>query len=69
MDRLEGKTAQPSPFTKKTPMELSIALAELVKRCRPVDFPLLNAGMVPGKKRAHTAAAIEASQAPLIGQH
>ena len=40
MDRLEGKTAQPSPFTKKTPMELSIALAELAKRGRRVDFLL-----------------------------
>ncbi len=136
MDRLEGKTAQPSPFTKKTPMEHSIALvtgatsglghaaarllategyrevivtgrspariqetaaqlaaetkrqvftpleldlnapasvqsafAELVKQGRPVDFLLLNAGMVPGKKRVLTAAGVEAALAPLSGHH
>ena len=50
-------------------MEHSIALAELVKRGRPVDFLLLNAGMVPGKKRVLTAAGIEAAQAPLSGHH
>ena len=44
-------------------------LAELVKRGRPVDFLLLNAGMVPGKKRVLTAAGVEAAQAPLIGHH
>ena len=38
-------------------MEHSIALAELVKRGRPIDFLLLNAGMVPGKKRVLTARA------------
>jgi NAD(P)-dependent dehydrogenase (short-subunit alcohol dehydrogenase family) len=60
-----------------TPLELDLdkpssvqpALAELVKRGRPVDFLLLNAGMVPGKKRVLTAAGVEASQAPLIGHH
>ena len=136
MDRFEGKTARPSPFTTETPMEHSIALvtgttsglgyaaaralagegwreiivtgrslarvqetaaqlaaetkmevftpleldldtpssvqsalAELVKRGRPIDFLLLNAGMVGGKKRVLTAAGIEADQAPLIGHH
>ena len=44
-------------------------LAELVKRGRPIDFLLLNAGLVPFKKRALTAAGVEASQAPLIGHH
>ena len=44
-------------------------LAELVKRGRPIDFLLLNAGLVPFKKRALTASGIEASQAPLIGHH
>ena len=44
-------------------------LAELVKRGQPIDFLLLNAGMVPGKKRVLTAAGVEASQAPLIGHH
>lgn len=60
-----------------TPLELDLnvpasvqsALAELVKRGRPIDFLLLNAGMVPGKKRVLTAAGIEAAQAPLIGHH
>ena len=41
----------------------------MVKRGRPIDFLLLNAGMVPGKKRVLTAAGVEASQAPLIGHH
>ena len=60
-----------------TPLEMDLdkpasvrsALAELVKRGRPVDFLLLNAGLVPGKKRVITAAGIEQSQAPLIGHH
>ena len=60
-----------------TPLELDLdkpssvqsALAELVKRGRPVDLLLLNAGIVPGKKRVLTAAGVEASQAPLIGHH
>ena len=52
-----------------TPSSVQTALAELVKRGRPIDFLLLNAGMVPGKKRVLTAAGIEAAQAPLIGHH
>ena len=52
-----------------TPSSVQSALAELVKRGRPIDFLLLNAGMVPGKKRVITAAGVEASQAPLIGHH
>ena len=52
-----------------TPSSVQSALAELVKRGRPVDFLLLNAGMVGGKKRVLTAAGIEAAQAPLIGHH
>ncbi len=69
MDRFNGKTARPSPFTMETPMEHSIELAELVKRGKPVDFLLLDAGLVPTKKRVITAAGVEASQAPLIGHH
>src|SRR5579863_4268399 len=136
MDRSQGKTSRPSPFTKETPMEHSIALvtgttsglgyaaasllatkgyrqivvtgrslrrvqetaaqvaaetkkqvftpleldldkpssvqsavAELVKRGRPIDFLLLNAGMVPGKMQVVTAAGVEAAEAPLIGHH
>src|SRR5271155_932319 len=52
-----------------TPSSVQSALAALVKRGRPIDFLLLNAGMVPGKARALTAAGVEASQAPLIGHH
>src|SRR5271163_1834711 len=51
------------------PSSVQSALAELVKQGRPIDFLLLNAGMVPGKKRMLTAAGVEASQAPLIGHH
>lgn len=52
-----------------TPASVQSALAELVKRGRPIDFLLLNAGMVPGKQRMITSAGVEASQAPLIGHH
>src|SRR5208282_3427973 len=52
-----------------TPSSVQFALAELVKRGRPIDFLLLNAGMVPGKKRVITAAGVEAAQAPLMGHH
>jgi NAD(P)-dependent dehydrogenase (short-subunit alcohol dehydrogenase family) len=52
-----------------TPSSVQSALAELVKQGRSIDLLLLNAGMVPGKKRVITAAGIEASQAPLIGHH
>ncbi len=51
------------------PISVQSALAELVKPGRPVDFLLLNAGMVPGKKRVLTAAGVEAAQAPLSGHH
>jgi NAD(P)-dependent dehydrogenase (short-subunit alcohol dehydrogenase family) len=72
--------AQLAAETKKqdfTPLELDLdspssvqsALAELVKRGQPIDFLLLNAGLVPFKKRVLTASGIEASQAPLIGHH
>ena len=45
------------------------AVAELVKRGQPIDFLLLNAGLVPFKKRVLTQAGVESSQAPLIGHH
>lgn len=72
--------AQLATETKRkvfTPLELDLdkpasvdsALAELVKQARPIDFLLLNAGMVPGKKRVITAEGIEASEVPLIGHH
>jgi NAD(P)-dependent dehydrogenase (short-subunit alcohol dehydrogenase family) len=78
--RIKETAAQLAAETKRqvfTPLELNLdaptsvqsALAALVKRGRPIDFLLLNAGMVPGKARVITAAGVEASQAPLIGHH
>jgi NAD(P)-dependent dehydrogenase (short-subunit alcohol dehydrogenase family) len=78
--QVEQTAAQLATETKKkifTPLELDLdspssvqsALDELVKRGQPIDFLLLNAGLVPFKKRALTAESIEASQAPLIGHH
>ncbi|BCF94974.1 SDR family NAD(P)-dependent oxidoreductase [Paraburkholderia largidicola] len=78
--RAQETAAQLAAETKRqvfTPLELELdtpasvqsALAKLVKRGRPIDFLLLNAGMVPGKARVITAEGIEASQAPLIGHH
>src|SRR5579871_2347311 len=52
-----------------TPSSVQSALDALVKRGQQIDFLLLNAGMVPFKKRTITAAGVEASQAPLIGHH
>ena len=78
--QIKDTAAQLAVETKRpvfTPLELDLndpvnvhsAVAALVKQGRPVDFLLLNAGMVPGKARVITAAGIEASQAPLIGHH
>ncbi|KAA3451554.1 short-chain dehydrogenase [Mesorhizobium sp. SARCC-RB16n] len=78
--RAKEAAAQLAAETKRpifTPLELELdtpasvqsALAELVNQGRAVDFLLLNAGLVPTKKRVITAAGIEASQAPLIGHH
>ena len=82
MVQVQQTAAQPcrGHETKKklfTPLELDLdppssvqfAVAELVKRGQQIDFLLLNAGLVPFKKRALTAEGIEASQAPLIGHH
>jgi len=80
LSRIQETAARLAAETKKrvfTPLELDLdapssvqaALAELVKRGQPIDFLLLNAGMVPGKKRVITAAGVEAAQAPLIGHH
>ena len=78
--RVQQTAAQLAAETKKkifTPLALDLdsqssvqsAAAELVKRGQQIDFLLLNAGLVPFKKRALTAQGIEASQAPLIGHH
>lgn len=77
---VQETAAQLAAQTKRqvfTPLELDLdkpssvqsALAELVKRTRPIDFLLLNAGLVAGSKRVLTIAGVEASQAPLIGHH
>ena len=52
-----------------TPSSVQSAVAGLIKQGRPIDFLLLNAGMVPFKARVITAAGVEAAQAPLIGHH
>jgi NAD(P)-dependent dehydrogenase (short-subunit alcohol dehydrogenase family) len=59
----------PLELDLNAPASVEAALAELVKRGRPIDFLLLNAGLVPGKERVITASGVEASQAPLIGHH
>ena len=80
LGRAQETAAQLAAETKLqvfTPLELDLdkpssvqsALAELVKRGRPVDFLLLNAGVLGGKARVLTAAGVEAAQAPLIGHH
>jgi NAD(P)-dependent dehydrogenase (short-subunit alcohol dehydrogenase family) len=51
------------------PTSVQSALTMLFKLGLPIDFLLLNAGLVPGKKRVLTAAGVEASEAPLIGHH
>jgi len=78
--RITETAAQLAAETRRqvfTPLELDLdsstnvqsALVELVKRGRPIDFLLLNAGLVPFKQRVLTAAGIESSQAPLVGHH
>ena len=78
--RVQETAAQLAAEIKKpifTPLELDLdkpssvqaALAELVRRGLPIDFLLLNAGMVGGKNRVLTMAGIEATHAPLISHH
>src|SRR5271163_173414 len=78
--RVKETAAQLAADTKTqifTPLELDLdaptsvqsALAELVRLGRPIDFLVLNAGLIGGKERVLTAAGIEAAQAPLIGHH
>ncbi len=71
--QLAGETKRqvftPLELELDTPSSVQAALASLVKRGRRVDFLLLNAGLVPTKKRVMTAAGVEASQGALIGHH
>ncbi len=62
-------TFTPLALDLDNPSSVQSAVAELVKRGQPIDFLLLNAGLVPFKKRALTATGVESSQAPLIGHH
>src|SRR5580693_15086 len=73
--RVKKTAAQLAAETKKqvfTPLELDLdtpssvqsALAELVKLGKPIDFLLLNAGLVPGKARVLTAAGVEGFSGP-----
>src|ERR1700752_2830033 len=65
----ERQVFTPLELELDTPSSVESALATLVQRGRPIDFLLLNAGIVPGKSRVITEAGVEASQAPLIGHH
>ena len=63
------KIFTPLELDLNAPASVQAALASLVELERPIDFLLLNAGLVPTKKRVITAVGVEASQAPLIGHH
>lgn len=67
----ENKTVTFTPLALDLdkPSSVQSAVAELVKCGQAIDFLLLNAGLVPFKKRALTATGVESSQAPLIGHH
>ena len=72
-----AKLAAETKLQVFTPLELELdtlssvqsVLAELVKRGRPIDFLVLNAGIMGRKELKLTAAGIEMSEAPLIGHH
>jgi len=68
---VENKTVifTPLALDLDKPSSVQSAVAELVKRCQPIDFLLLNAGLVPFKRRVLTETGVESSQAPLIGHH
>ena len=65
----KGVTFTPLALDLDKPSSVQSAVAELIKRGQPIEFLLLNAGLVPFKKRAVTATGVESSQAPLIGHH
>ncbi len=67
----ENKTVifTPLELDLGSPTSIQSALAELVRLGRPIDFLLLNAGLVLTKKRVITPAGVEASQAPPSGHH
>ncbi len=59
----------PLELNLDNPSSVELARVKLVKRGGPIDFLLLNAGLVPFKQRLLTKEGIESSQAPLIGHH
>jgi NAD(P)-dependent dehydrogenase (short-subunit alcohol dehydrogenase family) len=65
----KSKVFVPLELDLNEPSSVQSALAALVARGRPIDFLLLNAGLIGGKERVLTAAGVEATQAPLIGHH
>ena len=65
----QKKIFTPLELDLDSPSSVEFALAELVKQGQPIDFLLLNAGLVPFKQRVLTAEGVEPSQAPLIGHH
>jgi NAD(P)-dependent dehydrogenase (short-subunit alcohol dehydrogenase family) len=80
LGRIKETSAELAAETKRgvfTPLQLDMdapssaqsAVAQLVERGQPIDFLLLNAGMVPGKARVIAATGVEAAQAPLIAHH
>src|SRR6266852_287597 len=72
-----AKLATETKLQVFTPLELELdtlsrvqsVLAELVKRGKPNDLLLLNAGIMGRQELKLTAAGIEMSEAPLIGHH
>jgi NAD(P)-dependent dehydrogenase (short-subunit alcohol dehydrogenase family) len=68
-DETSKRVFTPLALDLNTAASVGSAIAELGRRGQPIDFLLLNAGLVPFRQRDRTAAGIEASQAPLIGHH
>ena len=66
---VEIKRQVSTPLDLDKPSSAQTAVAELVKRGRPIDFLLLNAGDDPGEKQVLISAGVEAAQATLSGHH
>jgi NAD(P)-dependent dehydrogenase (short-subunit alcohol dehydrogenase family) len=68
-DETKRQIFTPLQLDLDKPSSIQSALAALVELGQSIDFLLLNAGWIGGKKRVLTAAGVEATQAPLIGHH
>ena len=68
-DETKTQIFKPLELDLDKPSSVQSALDQLVTPGRPIDFLLLNAGLVPFKKRTLTETGVESSQAPLIGHH